>query len=268
MSRLKAAVGAGNGLIPYLTASDPSDEGFLQAACGAVQGGARAIEIGVPHSDPIADGPVIQRAHQRALKAGGGIQRTLELIAGLRRHSDIPIILFTYINPLLSFGFERLMPAAKAAQIDGILILDLPPQEMPDWYSFVASQGIDPIVLLSPNTSEERLAYLLKFGRGFIYMVAREGITGTHDGAKVDLDARVKRARNISGLPIAVGFGVREAQDVRRIWEVAEAAVVGSALIQEIEKHGDGRIFQAARTFVETLVGNSRPEKPMVEIDK
>lgn len=253
MSRLEEALRPGRALIPYLTSSDPSPEAFVEAALGAVEGGATALEVGIPHSDPVADGPVIQRAHERALRAGGGAQPALDQLRALRRETQVPIVLFTYANPVLAFRAERFVKEAAAAGADGVLALDVPPEEEPGWYALCRESGLDPIVLFSPNTSEERAARVLEAGSGFVYVVARSGVTGTHDGARSDLERRVAMARGVSGLPAAVGFGVKSCEDAEALWRVAEGVVVGSALIAALEDRHGTALRAASREFVQGL---------------
>ncbi|MEW6366208.1 MAG: tryptophan synthase subunit alpha [Acidobacteriota bacterium] len=254
MSRLEKAIGGGHALIPYLTASDPDDDAFVCAALGAIDGGARALEIGVPHSDPVADGPVIQHAHQRALAGGGSLGRTLSLINGLRARTTVPMVLFTYLNPVLTMGPETFLRRTSEAGVDGVLVLDLPPEEEPGWFESAAACGVDPIVLVSPNTTESRAQHIADSGRGFVYLVARHGVTGTHDPSTIELASRIQQIRDRSGLPVAVGFGVRGPEDVRRLWKLADGVVVGSALIHHLQRRGGQNAFQAAKVFVRGLV--------------
>ena len=193
MSILQERLSKGRALMPYLTACDPTAEAFLESALGAVEGGAAALEVGIPFSDPVADGPVIQMAHQRALAVGGGVSCTLRSVAEVRRRSDIPVVLFTYFNPLLAYGAERFVRDARTAGAQGVLVLDLPPEEEPDWYAFLVAQSLDPIVLHSPNTSVNRAARIVSAGRGFVYVVSREGVTGTHAGSALGLSRSLPR---------------------------------------------------------------------------
>ena len=253
MSRLSVVLAAGRALIPYLTASDGGDEAFMASALGAVEGGARALEVGVPFSDPVADGPVIQKAHMRALEAGGGAAKTLALVRRLRERTDIPVVLFTYLNPALALGGASFIGEARAAGVDGVLTLDAPPCEEPAWFASIAEGGLDPVVLLSPNTSEVRARGILGRVRGFVYVISREGVTGTHAGAGGGLADRIRVIRRLTDLPLAVGFGVRELKDVEAVWKLAEGAVVGSALVEKLATAGPGRAFETARDFVKDL---------------
>lgn len=257
MSRLSEALAPGRALIPYLTASDGGDEAFLAAALGAVDGGARVLEVGVPFSDPVADGPVIQQAHHRALEAGGGAKKTLALVRRLRERTQIPVVLFTYLNPLLALGADHFVALAKASGVDGVLSLDTPPEEEPAWFSFLAESGLDPVVLLSPNTSPERAKTILAYGRGFVYLVSRAGVTGTHAGAEESLEGRIRMVRELTSLPLAAGFGVRERKDAEALWPLAEGVVVGSAFVEKLAATTPDRVFEVARDTVLALSGDA-----------
>lgn len=261
MSRLRDAIAAGHALIPYLTASDGGDDAFLAAALGAAEGGARALEVGVPYSDPVADGPVIQAAHTRALAAGGGAEKALALVGRLRERSAIPVVLFTYLNPALALGSERFISLARGVGIDGVLTLDAPPEEEPGWFTSLSQGGLDPVVLLSPNTTPERTRNILGRAGGFVYAVSREGVTGTHAGAGGNLENRVRTIRKLTDLPLAVGFGVRTRHDVESLWSLAEGAVVGSALVERLAAAGSGRAFETARDFVKALTTESTEKR-------
>ena len=263
MSILQERLSQGRALMPYLTASDPSQEASLDAALGAAEGGAAALEVGIPFSDPVADGPVIQLAHQRALAAGGSVSRSLDLAADLRRRNGIPVVLFTYFNPVVAYGADRFVQDARRAGAQGVLVLDLPPEEEPEWYAFTAAQDIDPIVLDSPNTSQPRAARILPMGRGFVYAVSRAGVTGGNTGVTGELTERIRMLRLLTDLPLAVGFGIREHHDVETVWKMAECAVTGSAFVDHLRSVDRGEVRSAARTFVKTL---TKPEKPIQEI--
>ncbi len=257
--RLERALAPGRALIPYLTAFDPTPEAFLEAAAGAAEGGARALEIGIPCSDPVADGPVIQRAHQRALASGGSVEGTLSLLEKLRAETDLPVVLFTYANPVLAFGLDRFLVRARDAGADGLLLLDCAPEEEPAWFDEIRRRGLDPVVLLSPNTTPPRAARIAAHGGGFLYVVAREGVTGTHGHAGSNLAARVAAARAASALPVAVGFGVKDHADVEGLWSLCEAAVVGSAFVRHLENAGAGDPRRAAQQFIRQLAGSPLP---------
>ena len=259
MSILRERLSLGRALMPYLTASDPSREVSLQAALGAVEGGAAALEVGIPFSDPVADGPVIQLAHQRALAAGGSVSRSIELVADLRCRSGIPVVLFTYFNPVLAYGTDRFVQDAGSAGAQGVLVLDLPPEEEPEWYAFLAAKELDPIILHSPNTSQSRAARILPMGRGFVYVVSRAGVTGGHTGVTDELAERIRTLRLLTDLPLAVGFGIREFKDVETVWGMAECAVTGSAFVDHLKSVAPEDIRATARAFVNTLTGSSTP---------
>ncbi len=207
MRRLAETLAKGRALVPYLTAFDPSAESFVDAALGAVDGGAAALEIGLPFSDPVADGPIIQRAHARALDAGGSVAGSLGLVKALRGRTSVPLVLFTYFNPVLAFGPLEFLEAARSAGADGILCLDCPPEEEPGWFHAVTASGLDPIVLLGPNTGAGRAPLILERGGGFVYVVAREGVTGSGLGA-AGAPGRESRAGQETQRP-AGGRGLR-----------------------------------------------------------
>jgi|WetSurMetagenome_2_1015567.scaffolds.fasta_scaffold07402_7 tryptophan synthase alpha chain len=263
MSLLQERLGRGRALMPYLTASDPTPELSFEAALGAIDGGARAIEVGIPFSDPVADGPVIQAAHHRALQAGGGVGPSLQLVAGIRERSDAPVVLFTYLNPILAHGAERFASAALAAGADGVLVLDLPPEEEPAWFAFLRGAGLDPIVLDSPNTSPARARAIASEGRGFVYVVSREGVTGTHATASGGLEQRIADLRKSTDLPLAVGFGVREPADVSAIWSIAECAVVGSAFVEHLHRDPRDPRGRAAAFVRNLLVPSTIPQESL-----
>ena len=227
------------GFIPFITAGDPdlaTTELLLRELAAA---GADIIELGVPFSDPVADGEVIQRASDRALRKGVTLRDALTCIANAKQHIDVPIVLFSYFNPLLRFGEDRLADEAKQAGADAVLVTDLVPEEAQAWTEKLIQHELDPIFLVAPTTSGDRLAQIAKRGRGFIYAVSRAGVTGARDKITRDAEALVKRVRAVSDLPVAVGFGVSTADQVREIWGFADAAVVGSAIVSQIEKLGN-----------------------------
>jgi len=226
------------GFIPFITAGDPdlTTTALLLSELAAV--GADIIELGVPFSDPVADGEVIQRASERALRNGVTLRDALTCIARARQNIDVPIVLFSYFNPLLKFGEDRLAEEAKRAGVDAVLVTDLTPEEAQTWTEKLIQRGLDPIFLVAPTTSDDRLAQIAKQARGFIYAVSRAGITGARDQLTSDAAALVKRVRAVTDLPVAVGFGVSTAEQVREVWRFADAAVVGSAIVSQIEKLG------------------------------
>lgn len=224
------------GFIPFITAGDPdlaTTELLLIELAGA---GADIIELGVPFSDPVADGEVIQRASERALRKGVTLHDALTCVAHVKQHINVPIVLFSYFNPLLKFGAEQLAGEAKQAGVDAVLVTDLIPEEAQTWTQILIRREVDPIFLVAPTTSDERRAQIAKQARGFIYAVSRAGVTGARDKITHDAEALVKRVRSVSDLPVAVGFGISTAEQVRKVCGFADAAVVGSAIVSQIEK--------------------------------
>jgi tryptophan synthase alpha chain len=224
------------GFIPFIMAGDPdlaTSELLLVELAAA---GADIIELGVPFSDPVADGEVIQRASERALRNGVTLRDALTSVARAKQHIEVPIVLFSYFNPLLQFGPDRLANEAKQAGVDAVLVTDLIPEEAQSWTETLRQHQLDPIFLVAPTTSDERLARIAHQARGFIYAVSRAGVTGARDEITRDAEALVQRVRTVSDLPVAVGFGVSTPNQVREVWRFADAAVVGSALVHEIEK--------------------------------
>jgi tryptophan synthase alpha chain len=226
------------GLIPYLTAGDPSlaaTEEFVLALAGA---GADVIELGVPFSDPVADGPTIQRAIERSLAAGTSLRGVLDLVRSLREKTEVPLMLFSYYNPVLQMGLERFAAEAAAAGADGALITDLTPEEAGDYRAAMHKHGLDTIFLAAPTSTDERLARIAEVSSGFLYVISRTGVTGAKDTLPDELPALIRRTRRATRLPIAVGFGVSLPVHVSLLGGLADAAVVGSALVEEIERAG------------------------------
>lgn len=259
MSRIQAKFaelkrGGRRALIPFITAGDPDLGTTELLLVELARAGADLIEVGVPFSDPVADGPVIQRASERALRNGVTLSAVLGCIAAARSRIEIPIVLFSYFNPLLQFGPERLVREARGAGIDGILVTDLIPEEATDWETILQANAVDPIFLVAPTTSEARLQRITAQARGFIYAIARTGVTGAREEMTDVSETLVRRVRNYTELPVAVGFGVTTAQHVRDVWRYADAAVVGSAIVQEIERcGGDDQIVGRVGEFVRGL---------------
>ncbi|MDQ3069521.1 MAG: tryptophan synthase subunit alpha [Acidobacteriota bacterium] len=224
------------GLVTYVTAGDPDLEASAAIVRAIDAAGADIIELGVPFSDPIADGPVIQRASERALRAGGSLARTLALVSALRADVRAPIVLFTYANPVLRMGVDAFVTAARAAGVDGALLLDLPLEEAGEFGSTLSASGIDLVCLLSPTSTPERIAQAAAAGRGFLYVISRLGVTGARADMAGGAGELVGRIRSQSDLPIALGFGLSTPAHVRAACEHADAAVVGSALVQTIER--------------------------------
>jgi len=235
-ARLRAA--GTPGLVTYVTAGDPDlagTEGILRALDRA---GADVVEVGIPFSDPLADGPVIQRATERALAAGTTLLGVLALLKRLRAELRMPVVLFSYANPVLRIGAERFADLARDAGVDGVLILDLPIEEAGDFRAMLEARGIDTILLLSPTTSDERLRKAAALGSGFLYAISRLGVTGARNEIADGAEDMVRRIRRVSTLPVALGFGISKPDHVRQVGQWADAAVVGSALVNVIAEAG------------------------------
>jgi tryptophan synthase alpha chain len=224
------------GFIPFITAGDPDLETTYELLIELADAGASLIELGVPFSDPVADGPVIQRASERALRHGFGIEEILNLVSRARETLDVPIVLFSYFNPLLQFGLERLSLEASRASVDGLLVTDLVPEEALEFSSMLRARNLDMIFLVAPTSTDERLRMVASRATGFIYAVSRAGVTGARAEMSSDAETLVSRVRRFSNLPIAVGFGISNAAQVRDVWRYADAAVVGSAIVAEIDR--------------------------------
>ena len=243
------------GFIPFITAGDPDLTTTELLLIELAAAGADVIELGVPFSDPVADGETIQRASERALRKGITLRDALTCVARARQRIDVPIVLFSYFNPLLKFGEEPLAEEAKQAGVDAILVTDLIPEEAQTWTETLVQCNLEPIFLVAPTTSDNRLKQIAQQARGFIYAVSRAGVTGAREEMSRDAEALVKRVRAVSDLPVAVGFGISTAAQVRQVWRFADAAVVGSAIVREIEKLGDSpdlvkRVGEFARSLV------------------
>jgi len=240
--RIAAAFAAAAGrplLIPYVTAGDPSLEATREIVLAAARGGAGIIELGVPFSDPIADGPVNQRAAERALRRGVSLRRVVELAARLRAEGAPPLVLFTYYNPIHRLGIGPFVEAARRAGLDGVLVTDLPMEEADELGAALDAAGIDLISLLSPTSSPERIERLCRSARGFLYFISRTGVTGAQEGLPAELAGQVRAARRRTRLPIAVGFGIAGPAQARSVGAFADGVVVGSALVRLIEEHAD-----------------------------
>lgn len=224
------------GFIPFITAGDPDLATTEEMLIELSQAGATVIELGVPFSDPMADGPVIQRSSERALQHGFGIGDLLGLVADFRRLSETPIILFSYFNPLLQFGLKRLAEEGKAAGVDGVLVTDLSPEEAGEFDGELRANDLDMIFLVAPTSTDQRLQLVAERARGFIYAVSRAGVTGVRTSVSAEAEKLVKRMRGFSSLPIAVGFGISSGEQVKDVQRYADAVVIGSALVTEIER--------------------------------
>jgi len=226
------------GLVTYVTAGDPDLDRTAGVLRALDRGGADVLEVGVPFSDPLADGPVIQRATERALASGTTLSGVLDLVGSVRADIRAPVVIFSYANPILRLGSERFADRARAAGIDGVLVLDLPIEEADDFRGMLAARGIDTILLLSPTTSDDRLRKAAALGSGFLYAISRLGVTGARDVLADGARDMVARIRAVSDLPVALGFGISKPDHVREVGRWADAAVVGSALVDVIAREG------------------------------
>jgi tryptophan synthase alpha chain len=253
--RLRAA--GRKGLVAYVTAGDPDPSRSADVLRGVARGGADLIEVGVPFSDPIADGPAIQRASERALAAGSDLSTSLDLIGRLRAEIAAPFVLFTYVNPVLRLGIDEFVARAAKAGVNGVLLLDLPIEESDSVQAKLASRGIDQIFLVSPTTTDERLQTAGRLGSGFLYAISRLGVTGTRDAVAASAAPLVARARSATTLPVALGFGISRPEHVAEVWKYADAAVVGSAIVQVVGKAAEAGEDpgSAVESFVSWLKG-------------
>jgi tryptophan synthase alpha chain len=251
-TRLRAA--GRTGLVTYTTAGDPDLARSAEILLALDRSGADVLEVGVPFSDPLADGPVIQRATERALIAGGSLRTALKLIAQIRPLVAAPIVVFSYANPMLRLGVDAFARQAAAAGVDGVLALDLPIEEAGDFRETLATYGIDTIFLLSPTTTDARISKAAELGRGFLYGISRLGVTGARDQVESGARALVNRIRALSSMPIALGFGISRPEHVAEVGTFADAAVVGSALVSVIaESNGAPDLIARVEEYVRWL---------------
>jgi tryptophan synthase alpha chain len=226
--------------IAFLTAGDPSLDRTVEAAVELDRAGADVLELGVPFSDPLADGPVIQRASERALARGVTLSGVLDSVRRIRARCDLPLLLFSYYNPLLQYGLPRLAREAKAAGVDGALVTDLPPEEAGEWIAAARAADIDTVFLASPTSPPERLRRVAEASRGFVYAVSRTGVTGERQALSHDARPLVERLRALTDVPVVLGFGLSTPEQVREAAAVADGVVVGSALVRFLEEHPEG----------------------------
>lgn len=233
------------GLISYVTAGDPEMQMTLSLLHSLVAGGVDALEVGVAFSDPVADGTVIQAAHQRALKAGSSLKATLAMISKFRQTNiETPIILMSYINPIENFGYDNFIASASQAGIDGVIIVDMPPEEGEALLTVMQAKGIYPIFLIAPTTKETRLKEIANKAQGFVYLVSLKGVTGTKSVEAMNIAPQIKEIQEHTSLPIAVGFGIRDSISAGQVAEHADAVIVGSAFVSLIEQNlHDGQIL-------------------------
>jgi tryptophan synthase alpha chain len=246
------------GLVTYVTAGDPDLSRSADILCGLDRAGADVLEVGIPFSEPLADGPVIQRATERALSAGATASGVLDLVKCVRRGVTAPIVLFTYANPVLRMGIDTFGDRARDAGVDGVLVLDLPIEEAGGFRDAMAARDIDMIFLLSPTTTDVRLKDAARLGRGFLYGISRLGVTGTRDTVADGAEALARRMRAATSLPIALGFGISSPAHVRQIGKFADAAVVGSGLVGVIAEAGKSPdLVERVESYVRWLRGDA-----------
>ena len=261
MSRIKNTFDklAGRGrkaLIPFITAGDPDPALTLPLMRALVAGGADIIELGVPVSDPMADGPTIQRASERALRHGVSLRQVLAIVREFRAGDvDTPVVLMGYANPIEAMGAGAFAAEARQAGVDGVLVVDYPPEECTDFAATLSSAGIDPIFLLAPTSTEQRFGQVAAVGRGYIYYVSLKGVTGAGHLDFEEVARRIPAIRQKVGMPVGVGFGIRDAESARRIAKVADAVVIGSRIIEEIERSPRDQATANVRDFLSGIRG-------------
>jgi tryptophan synthase alpha chain len=241
-------------LIPFITAGDPDPELTLPLLHALVAGGADIIELGVPFSDPMADGPTIQRASERALAKGMSLKRVLDIAREFRRDNDqTPLVLMGYANPIEAYGIEIFASAAKAAGVDGVLTVDYPPEECSSFAAILKKQGLDPIFLLAPTSTEQRFKQVAELGSGYIYYVSLKGVTGAGNLDLDEVTRRIPSIREKVGMPLGVGFGIRDGKSAARIATVADGVVIGSRIIEEIENSPRENAVERVEAFVRRI---------------
>ncbi len=247
------------GLVAYITAGDPSLDASESIVLSAADAGADVIELGVPFSDPVADGPTIQRASERALRSGTTLSGVLDLVRRLRMRTEVPLVLFSYFNPILQMGIEKFADAAASAGADGALATDLTPEESDEYRTVLRSRDLDTIFLAAPTSTDDRLKLIASVSSGFLYLISRTGVTGARESLPEDLPGLVRRIRKFTALPIAVGFGISLPTHVTVLGGIADAAVVGSAIVAEVEKAGSpDTAAKAVADLVSRLKGAAR----------
>jgi tryptophan synthase alpha chain len=241
-------------LIPYITAGDPHPSLTVPLMRGLVEAGADILELGVPFSDPMADGPVIQRSGERALKHGVGLKDVLGMVKEFRRSdADTPIVLMGYANPVEAMGAEKFAAAAKDAGIDGVIVVDYPPEECLEFSALMKKSDIDPIFLLAPTSTKKRIDEVARSGSGYLYYVSLRGVTGAANIDLTDVAAHIPQIRKATKLPIGVGFGIRDAESARRVAQSADAVVIGSRIIQEIEAGSADSAVSRVKAFLKPI---------------
>jgi len=241
-------------LIPYITAGDPAPELTVPLMRALVDAGADILELGVPFSDPMADGPVIQRSAERALANGAGLVDVIGMVREFRKQdSDTPIVLMGYANPIEAMGSEKFVAVARDAGVDGVIVVDYPPEEATPFAALAKSNGIDVIFLLAPTSTPSRIEQVGRIGSGYLYYVSLKGVTGAASLDLSDVEKRLPLLRAATQLPIGVGFGIRDAQSARRVADVADAVVIGSRIIQEIEAAGSAQAVDRVRDLIRPI---------------
>jgi tryptophan synthase alpha chain len=241
-------------LIPYITAGDPHPSLTVPLMLALVEAGADLLELGVPFSDPMADGPVIQRAGDRALKHGVGLCDVLGLVSAFRKADGAtPVVLMGYANPIEAMGVERFVEAAKMAGVDGVIVVDYPPEECVEFSQLAKRNGIDPVFLLAPTSTDRRISEVARIGSGYLYYVSLRGISGAANIDLSDVAARIPKIRAATRLPIGVGFGIRDAESARRVAQTADAVVIGSRIIQEIEDGAADEAVARVKAFLKPI---------------
>jgi tryptophan synthase alpha chain len=239
--------------VGFVTAGDPSLERTVEVAVELEKGGVDVLELGVPFSDPLADGPVIQRSSERALRGGTTLAGVLDAVRRIRRRSDLPLVLFTYVNPLLRFGAARLAGEAAAAGADGVLVTDLPPEEADGWLDEARRAGLDTVFLASPTSPDERLRRVASASRGFVYAISLTGVTGERATLSPEAAPLVERLRALTGEPVALGFGISTPEQVKAAADVCDGVVVGSALVRFLEERPDGDVAGQVRWLKQAI---------------
>jgi tryptophan synthase alpha chain len=233
--------------VAYLTAGDPSIERTVRAAEELDAAGVDVLELGVPFSDPLADGPVIQRASERALRRGTTLARVLDAVRAIRKKTEIPLLLFSYLNPILQYGVDRLAGEGRAAGLDGVLVTDLPPEEADGWLSAARKAELDTVFLAAPTSPDERLRRVAEASRGFVYAISRMGVTGERQSLSDDARPLVARLKRHTEEPVAIGFGISTPEQFKAAGEVADGVVVGSALVRFLEESPEGDLGAQVR---------------------
>jgi tryptophan synthase alpha chain len=241
-------------LIPYITAGDPHPALTVPLMRALVEAGADILELGVPFSDPMADGPVIQRSGERALKHGVGLSDVLNLVTEFRKlDGATPLVLMGYANPIEAMGTSKFIAAAKGAGVDGVIVVDYPPEECADFSQLLRANDIDPVFLLAPTSSDKRIREVARVGSGYIYYVSLRGVTGAAHIDLAEVTSRIPKIRAATKLPIGVGFGIRDAESARRVAQTADAVVIGSRIIQEIEAGNAEQAVTRVKAFLKPI---------------